>query len=154
MPKIDLTVVAIPAYVGAMGAEYLWQKRHPPPPGTTRAGDYELADTMASLAMGVGSLVAPFVTKRLLDPVTPGIGRWSKALMGVAVAATAATTVADVVRRRRAEGGLPPAGTLPAGHPALEVASRRSARPVTAAGAGRGPQRPADRHVRHRGADR
>ncbi len=136
MPKIDLTVVAIPAYVGAMGAEYLWQKRNPPPPGTTRAGDYELADTVASLAMGVGSLVAPFVTKRLLDPVTPGIGRWSKVLMGVAVAATAATTVADVVRRRRAEGGLPPAGTLPAGHPALEVASRRTARPVTAVDAG------------------
>ncbi|WP_377639550.1 sterol desaturase family protein [Oryzobacter terrae] len=136
MPRVDLTVVAIPAYVGAMGAEYLWQKRNPPPPGTTRAGDYELADTLASLAMGVGSLVAPFVTKRLLDPVTPGIGRWSRVLMGVAVATTAATTVADVVRRRRAEGGLPPAGTLPAGHPALEVASRRSARPVTAADAG------------------
>ncbi len=137
MPRIDLTVVAIPAYVGAMGAEYLWQRRNPPPPGTTRAGDYELADTVASLAMGIGSLVAPFVTKRLLDPVTPATGRWSKVLMGVAVAATAATTVADVVRRRRAEGGLPPAGTLPAGHPALEVASRRTARPVTAADAER-----------------
>lgn len=130
MPKIDLTVLAIPAYVGAMGAEYLWQRRNPPPPGTTRAGDYELADTLASLAMGVGSLVAPFATKRLLDPVTPGVGRWSRVLMGAAVAATAATTVADVVRRRREQGGLPPAGTLPEGHPALEVASRRTTAPV------------------------
>ncbi|WP_392543628.1 sterol desaturase family protein [Oryzobacter telluris] len=137
MRRPDLTVIAIPLYVGAMGAEYLWQKRNPPPPGTARAGDYELADTLASLAMGVGSLVAPFVTKKLLDPVTPGRGRWAGVLMGTAVGATAATTVADVVRRRRAEGGLPPAGTLPEGHPALEVASRRSEPPVTAVEDGR-----------------
>jgi sterol desaturase/sphingolipid hydroxylase (fatty acid hydroxylase superfamily) len=38
-------------------------------------------------------------------------------LMGVAVAACAATTVADVVRRRREHGGLPDAGTLPAADP-------------------------------------
>ncbi len=132
MRRPDLTVIAIPMYVGAMGAEYLWQRRNPPPPGTTRAGDYELADTLASLAMGVGSLLAPFVTRKLLDPVTPGRGRWAGVLMGTAVAATAATSVLDVVRRRRAPGGLPPAGTLPEGHPALEVASRRSDRPVTA----------------------
>ena len=134
MPRVDLTVLAIPAYIGAMGAEYLWQKRNPAPAGTQRAGDYELADTVASLAMGVGSLAAPFVTKRLLDPVTPGVGRWGRALMATAVVATAATTVADVVRRRRAESGLPPAGTLPADHPALEVASRRSANPVVSTG--------------------
>lgn len=132
MRRPDLTVIAIPAYIGAMAAEYVWQRRNPAPPGTTRAGDYELADTVASLAMGVGSLAAPFVTKRLLDPVTPGVGRWGKALMATAVVATAATTVADVVRRRRADGGLPPAGTLPAGHPALEVASRRTDHAVLA----------------------
>ena len=44
--KVDLTVVAIPAYLGAMGAEYLWQRSHPVEPGT-RAGDYQLADTVA-----------------------------------------------------------------------------------------------------------
>ena len=117
MRRPDLTVLAIPAFVGAMAAEVLWQRRHPAPPGTTRAGDYELADTLASLTMGVGSLVAPFVSARLLDPVTPGRGRWAKVLMGVAVGASAATTVADVVRRRRAEGGLPDAGTIPAADP-------------------------------------
>ena len=74
MRRPDLTVLAIPAFVGAMAAEVLWQRRHPAPPGTTRAGDYELADTIASLTMGVGSLVAPFVSARLLDPVTPGRG--------------------------------------------------------------------------------
>jgi len=109
----DLTVLAIPAFVGAMASEVLWQRRNPAPAGTTRAGDYEVADTIASLTMGVGSLIAPFVAKKLLDPVTPGIGRGAKVLMGVAVAASTVTTVADVVRRRRAEGELPPAGTLP-----------------------------------------
>jgi sterol desaturase/sphingolipid hydroxylase (fatty acid hydroxylase superfamily) len=114
MRRPDLTVLAIPAFIGAMAAEYVWQRRHPAAPGATRAGDYELADTMASLTMGVGSLVAPFVAKRLLDPVTPGVGRYAKVLMGTAVVATAATTVADVVRRHRSEDGLPEAGTLPA----------------------------------------
>ncbi|MBT9255634.1 sterol desaturase family protein [Phycicoccus sp. MAQZ13P-2] len=113
MKRPDLTVLAIPAFVGAMAAEYWWQKRHPAPAGTTRAGDYELADTVASLTMGVGSLLAPFVAKRLLDPVTPGKGRGARWLMGTAVAASAATTVLDVVRRRRAEGGLPAAGSIP-----------------------------------------
>ncbi|MBM6401217.1 sterol desaturase family protein [Phycicoccus sonneratiae] len=113
MKRPDLTVLAIPAFVGAMAAEYRWQKRHPAPAGTTRAGDYELADTVASLTMGVGSLIAPFVAQRLLDPVTPGVGRRARWLMGTAVAASAATTVLDVVRRHRAGGGLPEAGTIP-----------------------------------------
>ncbi len=117
MRRPDLTVLAIPAFVGAMAAEYLWQQRHPAPAGVTRAGDYELADTMASLTMGVGSLLAPFVAKRLLDPVTPGVGRYARVLMGSAVVATAATTVLDVVRRHRAEGGLPEAGAVPASDP-------------------------------------
>ncbi|HEX6917921.1 MAG TPA: sterol desaturase family protein [Phycicoccus sp.] len=116
MRRPDLTVLAIPAFFGSMAAEYLWQRRHPAPPGTRRAGDYELADTMASLTMGVGSLVAPFVAERLLDPVTPGVGRYAKVLMGAAVVTTAATSVADVVRRHRA-GSLPQTGTLPSAPP-------------------------------------
>ena len=36
-----------------MAAEYAWQRAHPVEPGT-RAGDYQLADTVASLSMGVG----------------------------------------------------------------------------------------------------
>lgn len=113
MRRPDLTVLAIPAFVGAMVAEYRWQQRNPVPEGTTRAGDYELADTLASLTMGVGSLVAPFVAARVLDPVTPGRGRYARWLMGTAVATSAATTVLDVVRRRWEGGGLPTAGTLP-----------------------------------------
>lgn len=112
MPRVDLTVLAIPAFVGAMGAEYAWQRRHRAEPGTTRAGDYEFRDTVTSLTMGLGSLLAPYVSKKLLDPLTPGVGRWAKALVGTAAAAAAVTTVADVARRRAdlpAGGALPPA---------------------------------------------
>jgi len=110
--KVDLTVLAIPAYVGAMGAEYVWQRRHPVPAGT-RAGDYQLADSLASLSMGLGSLVAPYAAKKLLDPVTPGIGRFAKVLIGAGAVAGLATTVMDVLGRRMRDGGLPDAGTVP-----------------------------------------
>ncbi|CAM2942336.1 sterol desaturase family protein [Skermania piniformis] len=110
--KIDLTVVAIPAYVGAMVAEYRWQRRHPVSDGS-RAGDYQLADTLASLSMGFGSLVAPFVAEKLLDPITPGVGRHARLLVGAAVVTTVATTAQDIWRRRRDAGSLPAAGVAP-----------------------------------------
>jgi sterol desaturase/sphingolipid hydroxylase (fatty acid hydroxylase superfamily) len=111
--KVDLTVLAIPAYIGAMGAEYAWQRRHPVPAGT-RAGDYQTADTLASLSMGLGSLVAPYVAKRVLDPLTPGVGRWAKWLVGAGAAAGLATTLGDVLAKRLREGRLPDAGLVPA----------------------------------------
>src|ERR1700712_2367593 len=95
-----------------MGAESAWQRR-PPVPAGTRAGDYQTADTLASLSMGLGSLVAPYAAKKLLDPVTPGLGRYAKVLVGVGAAAGLATTVADVLARRARHGGLPQAGTVP-----------------------------------------
>jgi sterol desaturase/sphingolipid hydroxylase (fatty acid hydroxylase superfamily) len=110
--KVDLTVLAIPVFFGSMGAEYAWQRAHPVEPGT-RAGDYQLADTLASLSMGVGSLAAPYVAKRLLDPVTPGVGRYGKAFLGLGLAAAVATTVGDVVRKRLRDGRLPDPQTLP-----------------------------------------
>ena len=70
--KVDLTVLAIPAFVGAMAAEYAWQKRNPAI--GERAGDYEFADTMASLSMGVGSLLAPYISATVLSP--PQLGMW------------------------------------------------------------------------------
>ena len=111
--KIDLTVLAIPAFVGAMGAEYAWQRRHPAPAGQPRTGDYELKDTLASLTMGVGSLIAPYAVKRLITPLTPGRGRFGKALVGVGLAAAAVTTLGDILAARRAAGGrLPEAGEV------------------------------------------
>ena len=99
----DLTVVAIPAFIGAMAAEYAWQRRHPAAPGGARAGDYELADTVASLTMGVGSLVAPFVTGPLVRRLAPG-SRWGTALLATGAVAGAVTTVGDVLCRRRERG--------------------------------------------------
>ncbi len=111
--KIDLTVAAIPAFVGAMVAEYAWQRAHPVEPGT-RAGDYQLADTVASLSMGIGSLAAPYVAQRLLDPVTPGVGRHGRALLAVGAVTAVLTTLGDVVRRRVRDGRLPDPQTVPA----------------------------------------
>ena len=110
--KVDLTVLAIPAYVGAMGAEYAWQRRHPVPAGT-RAGDYQTADTLASLSMGLGSLVAPYVTKRLLDPVTPGVGRCAKVSSASAPPPAWPPRSPTSLATRTREGGLPEAGTVP-----------------------------------------
>ncbi|HEX3224226.1 MAG TPA: sterol desaturase family protein [Nocardioides sp.] len=110
--KVDLTVAAIPAFIGAMGAEYLWQRSHPVEPGS-RAGDYQLADTVASLTMGVGSLVAPYVARKVLDPVTPGVGRHGGKLLALGAATAVLTTVGDVVRRRLRDGRLPDPQTVP-----------------------------------------
>lgn len=108
---MDLTVVAIPGFFGSMGAEYLWlrrtrDEREPGP------ADYEWRDTLVSLGMGQLSLLAPFVTKRFLDQVTPGKGRWAKAALGITAGAAVAATVADVVTRR-VRDELPEAGRLP-----------------------------------------
>ena len=67
---VDLTVVAVPGYFAAMGVEYWRQRRRHARGGAPTAGDYETRDTLASLAMGHLSLLAPFVAPRLLRPVT------------------------------------------------------------------------------------
>ena len=125
---MDLTVVAIPYYFGTMGAEYAYLKKtgaDRPPSG----GDYERNDTLASLAMGVGSLLAPLTLKKLVEPVTPGKGKYGKALVVGALGAAVVTTVADAVARRQEAGELPEAGTIPEdSHAAQRPTSRRSRR--------------------------
>jgi len=109
---VDLTVAAIPFYFGSMGAEHLYLKRQAAAGRPPSAGDYERRDTLASLSMGVGSLVVPLALGKVLSPVVPGKGRYGKALVATAVGAAAVTTVADVLARRGTDG-LPEAGTLP-----------------------------------------
>src|ERR1700688_1633835 len=99
----DLTVLAVPFYFATMAGEYLWLKRRAAKHGPT-PGDYERRDTLASLAMGVGSLVAPLVAPKLLRPFTLGRGRYGKALVVGALGAAAVTTVADIVVRRIDDG--------------------------------------------------
>jgi sterol desaturase/sphingolipid hydroxylase (fatty acid hydroxylase superfamily) len=95
----DLTVIAVPFYFGSMALEYLWLRRRSAREGPS-AGDFERSDTLASLAMGVGSLVAPLILPRLLRPFTPGGGRYGKALIKTTVGAVIVTTVADALARR------------------------------------------------------
>ncbi len=95
----DLTLLAIPGYFVAMGAERRWLQRRAASRGPTPA-DYEQRDTVASLTMGVASVFAPMVLARILRPLVPGRGRFGKALVGVAAGAVVATTVADAVVRR------------------------------------------------------
>lgn len=119
---MDLTVVAIPYYFGTMGAEYAYLKKtgaDRPPIG----GDYERNDTLASLAMGVGSLLAPLTLKKLADQVAPGKGRYGKALVIGAVGAAAVATIADVAARREEQGALPDAGTVPDADAAADPAT-------------------------------
>ena len=95
----DLTVVAVPMYFATMALEHWWSRRRARA-GFPSAGDYERRDTIASLSMGMGSLVVPLIMPRLLRPFTPGRGRWGKAVVGVAAGAALLTTAADLVLRR------------------------------------------------------
>ena len=97
----DLTVIAVPFYFASMAGEYLWLRRRAARRGPS-AGDYERNDTLASLAMGVASLVAPFVGPKLLAPFTPGRGRYGHA---VVVGALGSGGGDDGGRRRAAPGG-------------------------------------------------
>jgi sterol desaturase/sphingolipid hydroxylase (fatty acid hydroxylase superfamily) len=109
---VDLTVVAVPFYFGAMALEHRALRRRRAAGGPS-AGDYERRDTLASLSMGVASLVTPLVMPKLLGPVTPGKGRWGKALVAATVGGAAVVTAADLVARRADVAASEP-GTLPA----------------------------------------
>ena len=98
---IELTEAAIPVYFGGLGIEYRWLRTHADRRGPTQA-DYERRDTIASLMMGVGSLVAPLVAPRLFGPFTPGKGRYAKALLATAAGTAAVTALADCVARQDA----------------------------------------------------
>ncbi len=96
---VDLTAAATPGYFATMAMENRWLRAHAAERGPTPA-DYERRDTAASLAMGVGSLLAPFAAQWLVRTVAPGRGKYGKHLVATALGAVAVTTVADVVARR------------------------------------------------------
>jgi len=91
---LDLTVASIPIYFGTMAAEQRYLRARAAEQGPSPA-DYTAKDTATSLTMGVASLLTPLVVPKLVRHVTPGKGRYAKALIGTAVAAAVATTVAD-----------------------------------------------------------
>lgn len=103
---LDLTVASIPVYVGTMAAEQRYLARRARTEGPSPA-DYTGPDTATSLAMGFGSLLAPIVLPPLVRKVTPGIGRYGRALVGSVVAGAAVTVVADRLANRTPADGEP-----------------------------------------------
>src|SRR5215218_3665939 len=95
----DLTVLAVPFYFGSMALEHRRLKRRAEQEGPS-SSDYEPKDTAANLAMGVGSLLVPFLWGPLVERVAPQRGRIGKALIGLAAGAAAVTTLADRRVRR------------------------------------------------------
>jgi sterol desaturase/sphingolipid hydroxylase (fatty acid hydroxylase superfamily) len=91
---MDLTQAATPGYFATMALEHQVLKRRAARLGPSPA-DYERNDTVASLGMGVLSLLAPMVAAKVLAPLVPGKGKYGKALVATAVGAAAVTTVAD-----------------------------------------------------------
>ena len=100
---LDLTVASIPVYFGTMAAERRYLRNRAAEVGPT-AADYTPEDTATSLAMGVGSLLAPIVVPKLVRHVVPGKGKYAKVLVGTAAAAAVATTVADRIVDRAPAG--------------------------------------------------
>jgi sterol desaturase/sphingolipid hydroxylase (fatty acid hydroxylase superfamily) len=101
---VDLTVLSVPIYFGTMEVERRWLKKRRAERGDTPA-DYTKQDALASLAMGVGSLVVPLLTDQLARHVLPKTGRFRKHLIATAVAAAVATTVADRAAAKDDSGG-------------------------------------------------
>ena len=138
-PGRDLTVLAVPFYFGSMAVEYVWLRRRGHRLGPT-AGQYERRDTLASLAMGTGSLVAPFVIPPLLRPFSLRRGRSGRAVVALVVSAAAVTTVADrVVRRSAGTGPGRPGAAPPAEASETGAGGERSSAP--AAGSARAADR-------------
>lgn len=109
----DLTVTAVPFYFVSMAIERLWLRHRLRKGGQPSSGDYERRDTLASLTMGVASLVVPALSHAILRPFTPGRGRYGKPVIGVALAAAGITTIADVIARRTGGTSLGRVGAEP-----------------------------------------
>jgi len=105
---MDLSVAVTPLYFASMAAERKALQRRAAALGPS-AADYDQPDTIASLGMGVLSLTTP-LSAYVASYAAFGRGRKStvaKVVLGVAVAAAAATTVADVVARTADAATLP-----------------------------------------------
>jgi sterol desaturase/sphingolipid hydroxylase (fatty acid hydroxylase superfamily) len=90
----DLTVVAIPFYFGSMEAERRHLQRRAAEIGPSPA-DYTKDDTVASLTMGVASLLVPLATRVVVRRLVPGRTRAGSALVALGLGAAVVTTVSD-----------------------------------------------------------
>ncbi len=119
----DPTVWAVPVYAGTIAAEQWWARRRiraqrttsdvtPTDAGSSTSdgggrtiAGFETRDTLTSLAMGALSLAAPLVVPKLLAPITPGVGRHARTLVGVAAGLAVTATVADWIAREHVSDG-------------------------------------------------
>ena len=92
-------MAAVPFYFGSMAVEHRLLERRAAILGPSQ-GDYERRDTLASLAMGTGSLLIPFVAKPIAASIRPRAGTYGRAAMAGFVGAAAITQLADVGSRR------------------------------------------------------
>ena len=95
---MDLSVAVTPLYFASMAAERKALQRRAEVEGPS-AADYDKPDTVASLGMGVLSLTTP-LTVHLASYAAlrrGRAGRIGQVVLGVTIAAAAATTVADLV---------------------------------------------------------
>ena len=130
---MDLTIRAIPGFAATIAAESWWLRKRarrteaqsaaslsgtppggppamPPeqpaaPPPARPTAEYELPDAIASITMGLGSLVAPMVMSRLFTKVVrKPSGRIRKGLIATTLTVATATTVADRLSRLDSSG--------------------------------------------------
>lgn len=106
---MDLITLAIPGFFASMGYEAWWLKQRAGREGPSPV-DYETKDTLASLTMGLGSLVVPLATKKLSNNLAAPSGKWVRRAVAIATASAAAATAADAYRRRndREAGSVEP----------------------------------------------
>lgn len=99
---VDLSVAVTPLYFGSIAWEKKALEKRAAEQGPS-AADYDPPDTRTSLAMGVLSLTTP-ITAAITAYAVPfrvgkRSGRVGKVVLGVAVTAAIATTVADGIVR-------------------------------------------------------
>ncbi len=124
-------MAAIPFYFSTMGAEAWWMK-HTEDDRAPRGGDYEMADTIASLSMGVGSLVVPLIIRPISLKLDPARSWRGKAVIGVAGAAAVAAVLADAwVRSIDLDAGSIPLEGEPSGINATTGAGDEESQPGT-----------------------
>lgn len=99
-PTIDLTVAALPVYVGTMWAEDRWLERNRSQHPEMERGRYERRDTRTDLTMALASVLVPLVTDRLRPKLAVG-GSGGRALAGLVLLGSGTAVVADRRARRR-----------------------------------------------------
>lgn len=98
LTKVDLTQVAIPGFLASMGLEAWLLKKRAEKNGPS-AVDYTLKDSAASISMGLGSFIAPFVGKQIARKFNLASKKTALPTLALIGASAAATLVADAYVR-------------------------------------------------------